>query len=82
MVKSGGDVKMGIKFIDAKGLRCPQPTLKVTAAAVRMKVGDILEIIADCPTFEKDLRDWCARSKKMLMWIKEEAGAKKAQIQF
>ncbi len=29
-----------------------------------MKPGDVLEVIADCPTFEKDVRDWCSRAKK------------------
>ncbi|MGD0283443.1 MAG: sulfurtransferase TusA family protein [Dissulfurispiraceae bacterium] len=73
---------MAMLTIDAKGLRCPQPTLKITASAVRMKPGDILEVIADCPTFEPDVRDWCARSKKILLWIRDEGGAKKCQIQF
>ncbi len=73
---------MPTQTIDARGLKCPQPILKITASAIKMKAGDIIEIIADCSTFENDVRDWCQRSKKMLMWIKEEAGAKKAQIQF
>ncbi|MHB1698398.1 MAG: sulfurtransferase TusA family protein [bacterium] len=73
---------MPVQIIDARGLKCPQPILKITANAIKMKPGDILEIMADCATFENDVRDWCFRSKKMLMWIKEEAGAKKAQIQF
>ena len=73
---------MPTQTIDARGLKCPQPILKITATAIKMKAGDIIEIIADCSTFENDVRDWCQRSKKMLMWVKEEAGAKKAQIQF
>jgi tRNA 2-thiouridine synthesizing protein A len=73
---------MPTQTIDARGLKCPQPILKITASAIKMKAGDIIEIIADCSTFENDVRDWCQRSKKMLMWVKEEAGAKKAQIQF
>lgn len=73
---------MPVQTIDARGLKCPQPILKITATAIKMKAGDIIEIIADCSTFENDVRDWCQRSKKMLMWVKEEAGAKKAQIQF
>ena len=44
---------MAIHNLDARGLKCPQPTLKITAMAVRMKPGDILEAVADCPTFEK-----------------------------
>jgi tRNA 2-thiouridine synthesizing protein A len=73
---------MATTTIDAKGLKCPQPTLKVSAAAVRMKAGDVLEVVADCSTFEKDIRDWCGRSKKVLLWIKAEGSAKRCQIQF
>jgi tRNA 2-thiouridine synthesizing protein A len=74
---------MAVQVLDAKGLKCPQPTLKITAMAVKMKPGDVLEAIADCPTFEKDVRDWCTRSKKILLWIKDESGGnKRCQIQF
>ena len=73
---------MPTQTIDARGLKCPQPILKITATAIKMKAGDIIEILADCSTFENDVKDWCQRSKKMLIWVKEEAGAKKAQIQF
>lgn len=73
---------MAVQTLDARGLKCPQPTLKVTVMAVKMKPGDVLEVVADCPTFEKDVRDWCTRSKKTLLWFKQEGAAKKCQIQF
>jgi tRNA 2-thiouridine synthesizing protein A len=73
---------MALTSLDARGLKCPQPTLKITVMSVKMKPGDIFDIIADCPTFEKDVRDWCVRAKKTLLWIKEEGTAKRAQIKF
>lgn len=73
---------MAIQVLNAVGLKCPQPTLKITGLSVKMKPGDILEVSADCATFEKDVRDWCTRFKKVLLWIREENGAKKCQIQF
>jgi tRNA 2-thiouridine synthesizing protein A len=73
---------MAVHQLDARGLKCPQPTLKVTVMAVKMKPTDILEVVADCPTFEKDVRDWCTRSKKTLLWFKQEGTAKRCQIQF
>lgn len=73
---------MPLVILDAKGLKCPQPTLKVTAMSVKMKPGDILEVTADCPTFEKDIREWVGRAKKVLLVMKDEGGAKKCQIQF
>ena len=73
---------MPTQTIDARGLKYPRPILKITSVAIKMKAGDIIEILADCATFENDVKDWCQRSKKMLIWVKDEAGAKKAQIQF
>ena len=69
--------------LDALGLKCPQPVLKIAAKSSELKSGDLLEVVADCPTFEKDIRHWCERTKKTLMWIKDEGGGKKrCQIQF
>lgn len=74
---------MAIQTLDAKGLRCPQPTLKITTMALKMKAGDVLEVMADCPTFEIDVREWCNRSKKALLWVRDEgSGLKRCQIQF
>ncbi len=74
---------MSSQTLDCLGLKCPQPTLKLTVMATKMQPGDLLEVIADCHTFEKDLRDWCARSRKTILWIRDEGdGKKRAQIKF
>jgi tRNA 2-thiouridine synthesizing protein A len=69
--------------LDTTGLKCPQPVLKIAAKAPDMNAGDILEVIGDCPTFEKDIKTWCDRMNKPLLWIKDEGESKKrVQIQF
>jgi tRNA 2-thiouridine synthesizing protein A len=73
---------MALSTLDCRGMKCPQPTLKITVLAPKLKPGDVLEVLADCPTFEKDVRDWCVRAKKTLLWIKDEGTAKKVQIKF
>lgn len=74
---------MAMYNLDCLGLKCPQPTLKITVMATKMKAGDILEVLADCATFERDLREWCSRAKKTLLWIRDEEGGKqRAQISF
>lgn len=73
---------MPVQQLDARGLKCPQPTLKMTVMAVKMKTGDVLEVTADCPTFDQDVRNWCLRSKKVMLWIKDEGAAKTCRIQF
>jgi TusA-related sulfurtransferase len=74
---------MATVSLDCAGLRCPQPVLKIAAKSAELKKGDLLEVVADCPTFEKDVRLWCGRTKKLLMWIRDESdGKKRCQIQF
>ena len=74
---------MAVEILDTLGLKCPQPVLKIAAKSPDMKSGDVLEVVGDCPTFEKDIRAWCERLKKPLLWVKNEGGAKmRAQIQF
>ena len=69
--------------LDALGLKCPQPVLKIADASADLKEGNTLEVLADCPTFEKDVRLWCMRVNKTLLWIKDEGDAKKRyHIQF
>jgi TusA-related sulfurtransferase len=64
-------------------MKCPQPTLKVSILATKLKPGDILEVVANCSTFENDVREWCARSGKTLLWLKDEGdGQKRVQIRF
>jgi tRNA 2-thiouridine synthesizing protein A len=70
-----------IKKLDAKGLQCPQPRLKMTLEAMSLKPGDVLECVADCATFEADVKDWCKNSKKALLWFRTEGnGTKRCQV--
>jgi len=74
---------MAVKVLDTLGLKCPQPVLKIAVQAPDMRPGDVLEVLGDCPTFEKDLRIWCERLQKVLLSIKDEGGdIKRIQIQF
>lgn len=74
---------MALKNLDVLGLKCPQPILKIAIKMPELTPGDILEVIADCPTFEKDVRLWCERMKKTLLWLRDEGnGRRRAQIQF
>jgi tRNA 2-thiouridine synthesizing protein A len=75
---------MAKAFLDAKGLKCPMPSLKMTQMVLKKEVkpGDVLEVVADCPTFENDVRTWCQSSKKVLIFMRSEAdGSKCCQVQ-
>ena len=74
---------MAVVVLDTLGVKCPQPVLKLAVKAPTMKPGDILEVLGDCPTFERDLRAWCQRLRKVMLSVKEESEtAKRIQIQF
>lgn len=74
---------MAVEVLDTLGLKCPQPVLKIAVRAPDLHRGDILEVLGDCPTFEKDVRTWCERLGKVFLSIKEEGeGKKRIQIQF
>ena len=71
---------MAVEKLDLVGLKCPQPVLKISMKAPQMKSGDILEVLGDCPTFEKDVRVWCTRLGKVCLSINDE-GNKRKRIQ-
>jgi TusA-related sulfurtransferase len=49
--------------------------------AMSLKAGDILECVADCPTFESDVKEWCKNSRKALIWFKSEGdGVNRCQV--
>ena len=74
---------MAIVFLDAQGLKCPQPTIQMTIKALKLKKGDVLEVVADCSTFENDVKNWCRRNSKTLLWLKGETDdIKHCQVQF
>jgi tRNA 2-thiouridine synthesizing protein A len=74
---------MAVHNLDALGLKCPQPILKVAAMAKEISPGDTLEVIADCESFPKDIVAWCEKTNRTLLFCVDEGGGKhKAQIQF
>ena len=74
---------MRAEMLDTLGQKCPQPILKIAVKASDMKQGDILEVLGNCPTFEKDVRTWCERLGKVFLSVKDEGQKKKRiQIQF
>jgi tRNA 2-thiouridine synthesizing protein A len=74
---------MEVQILDTLGLKCPQPVLKIAMRAPQVGPGNILEVLADCPTFEHDVRVWCERLGKTLLSVKEGVQYRKTiQIQF
>ena len=69
---------------DFKGLKCPVPVLKLSNMMMKKEVnaGDTVTVVADCPTFEKDVKDFCGNHKKVLVRFQANGTDKTAVIQF
>ncbi len=63
------DIKVA-KTIDAKGLNCPMPILKLKKAIKEVNVGDIVELIATDPGSQKDVKSFTKTTGHEL--VKEE----------
>jgi tRNA 2-thiouridine synthesizing protein A len=74
---------MGIVRLDTQGMISPEPMLKLAVIAPDMSEGEVLEIVGDSPTFEKDIRSWCDRLHKSIIYVKQQGEYKKRiAIQF
>jgi len=74
---------MAVHKLDTLGLKCPQPVLKIAVEAPKLQAGDVLEVLADCPSFQRDVEAWCKKTGKTLLFCRDEGGGKfNAQIQF
>jgi tRNA 2-thiouridine synthesizing protein A len=69
------------ELLDCKGLRCPQPVLKLAIRAKQVPAGTTLEIQADCPTFSDDVTKWCADSGKVLVSVVDRGAYRVATVQ-
>lgn len=74
---------MAMVTIDARGLKCPVPTLDLTTRMMNHSLapGDIVDITSDCPTFEENIRAWCQSFRKVLISCRDEGPLKIARIQ-
>ncbi len=44
------------RFLDCLGLYCPEPVFKTRMELDEMKIGEILEVVADDPAAEEDIK--------------------------
>ena len=68
-------------IIDATGLQCPGPIMKVSDAISRAKDGEIFEVHCNDKGFKSDIGAWCESSSNSLLEIKNEGREIVATIQ-
>ncbi|MHA1681910.1 MAG: sulfurtransferase TusA family protein [Promethearchaeota archaeon] len=68
------DTQKPAKSIDTVGLFCPVPLFKTREGIDSIGVGEIVEIIADDPAAEEDLKRLCKRTGHDLVKFEDDAG--------
>ncbi|WP_353683701.1 sulfurtransferase TusA family protein [Thermodesulfovibrio sp. 3907-1M] len=71
---------MADRSLDFSGLKCPIPVLKLSAVYPEFKKGEVIEVIGDCPTFEKDIKAWCQKLGKTILNIEKFGNKLKVTI--
>jgi len=67
--------------LDAKGLACPMPIVKMTKALKELASGDKLTVLADDPGFEPDVQAWAEAQGHSIVSLSEADGIFTAVIQ-
>ena len=68
MVESSSP-KRAHQILDCIGLYCPMPVLKTREKMDEIAVGEILEVLADDPAAEPDLKAWAKRTGQKVLKI-------------
>jgi CoA-disulfide reductase len=68
-------------LVDACGLQCPGPIMKVYQTMDKMNAGNILEVHATDPGFTKDIKSWASKTGNTLLNTTFEDKKFKAFIQ-
>lgn len=66
--------------IDARGLLCPIPIIKLAVAIKTVEVGDTVTVQATDMGFIPDIKAWCKGMKHELVSLDENAGVITSEI--
>ena len=67
--------------LDACGLQCPGPILKLYTKVCEMKDGEVVQILASDPGFAKDVEAWAKSTGNTLLDLKMAGGKVTAHVQ-
>ena len=60
--------------IDCFGLMCPMPIVKTSQQVKKMKVGQVLEVVATDKGIKMDMPAWCKTTGNECLGIEEKGG--------
>jgi len=60
------------RILDCLGLYCPEPIFRVRLELDKMNVGEVLEVFADDPAAEEDIKSLTKRLEQQLLEASKE----------
>ena len=63
--------KQAHRVLDCIGLYCPAPVLKTRQEMDKLAIGEILEVWADDPAAEPDIKSWAKRTGQKILEIEK-----------
>ncbi len=67
--------------LDACGLQCPGPIMKLAETVKNAALGNTIEIKTTDPAFGADIEAWCRRTGNTFLGLSSEKGVSKALVQ-
>jgi TusA-related sulfurtransferase len=68
------------KILDCLGLYCPEPVFKTRMELDEMKAGETLEVLADDPAAEEDIRSLVKHLEQELLSVSKEGNTTRILI--
>jgi tRNA 2-thiouridine synthesizing protein A len=59
------------QILDCIGLYCPMPVIRTKQEMDKLAVGETLEVLADDPAAEEDLKAWAKRTGQKILEIEK-----------
>jgi len=69
------ELKENVIKVDACGLQCPGPIMKVKNEIEKIKEGEVLEVHVTDPAFSNDIKAWCERTGNTLIKVDRTQGS-------
>lgn len=66
--------------IDCFGLMCPMPIIKTSQQIKKMKIGQVLEVIATDKGIKQDMPAWCKATGNECLGMEESNGEIKVYV--
>ena len=67
------EISESTKTLDARGLFCPSPVQQTNVELSKMRIGEILTVLADDPAAEDDISNWARKlGHEVIRWKKME----------